>query len=74
MIFLILLPYLTALVYLIARGNGMALRGREAVMTAQRDVESYVREAVGRSPAQEITDAKALLESGTISQREFESL
>lgn len=73
-VFLILLPYLTALAYLIARGNGMALRGREAMMAAQQDTESYIRQAAGRSPAQEITDAKALLESGTISQQEFESL
>jgi ABC-type multidrug transport system fused ATPase/permease subunit len=73
-IFLILLPYLTALVYLIARGNGMALRGREAAMAAQKHTESYLREVVGRSPAQEIADAKALLESSTISQQEFDSL
>ncbi len=73
-IFLILLPYLTALVYLIARGDGMALRAREAASSANQDADSYIRRAAGRSPAQEITDAKALLDSGTISQREFDSL
>jgi ABC-type multidrug transport system fused ATPase/permease subunit len=73
-IFLIVFPYLTALVYLIARGEGMALRGREAAASAQKQAESYIREAAGRSPAQEIADAKALLEAGTINQQEFDSL
>jgi hypothetical protein len=73
-IFLILVPYLTALVYLIARGQGMAERGREAASAAKQDTDAYIRQAAGRSPAQEIADAKALLDSGTISQPEFESL
>jgi hypothetical protein len=73
-IFLILLPYLTALVYLIARGKGMAERGQAAALAAKKDTDDYIRKAAGRSPAQEIADAKALLESGTISPAEFESL
>ena len=73
-IFLILLPYLTALVYLIARGKGMAERGQAAASAAKKDTDEYIRKAAGRSPAQEIADAKALLESGTISPAEFESL
>ncbi|MDT5091074.1 MAG: hypothetical protein QOH60_437 [Mycobacterium sp.] len=73
-IFLIVLPYLTALVYLIARGDGMALRAREAASSAKKDTDDYIRQAAGRSPAQEITDAKALLDGGTITQQEFDSL
>ncbi|MBI3212637.1 MAG: PLDc N-terminal domain-containing protein [Mycobacterium sp.] len=73
-IFLILFPYLTALVYLIARGDGMALRGREAALAAKRASDDYIKQAAGRSPAQEIADAKNLLEAGTISPAEFESL
>ena len=73
-IFLILVPYLTALVYLIARGQGMAVRAREAAASAKKDTDTYIREAAGRSPAQEIADAKTLLESGTITAPEFESL
>ena len=73
-IFLILVPYLTALVYLITRGKGMSERSRDAAIAAKKDAESYIREAAGRSPAQEIADAKGLLEAGTISQQEFDAL
>lgn len=73
-IFLIVFPYLTALVYLIARGEGMAIRARESAATAKRETDAYVREIAGRSPAQEIAHAKELLDAGTITQAEFESL
>jgi hypothetical protein len=73
-VFLIVFPWLTALVYLIARGPGMAERSRAAAASAKEQADSYIREAAGRSPAQEIADAKALLEAGTITQAEFEAL
>jgi Phospholipase_D-nuclease N-terminal len=73
-VFLIVLPYLTALVYLIARGDGMAARAREAASAAKRDTDDYIKQAAGRSPAQEIADAKGLLEAGTITPAEFDSL
>lgn len=73
-IFLIALPYLTALVYLIARGKGMAERAREQALEAKQQTDEYIRQAAGRSPAQEIADAKALLDSGSIDRGEFESL
>ena len=73
-IFLIVFPYITALVYLIARGKGMAERARDAAVAAKRDTDAYIREAAGKSPAQEIADAKALLDAGTITQQEFDSL
>ena len=73
-IFLIVLPYLTALVYLIARGKGMAERSRDQAMAAKRETDDYIKHAAGRSPAQEIADAKNLLETGTISQAEFDTL
>lgn len=73
-IFLILLPYLTALVYLIARGTGMAERAREQALQAKKETDDYIRTAAGRSPAQEIADAKELLDGGTISQTEFDAL
>ncbi|BBX49113.1 MULTISPECIES: PLD nuclease N-terminal domain-containing protein [Mycolicibacterium] len=73
-IFLIVLPYLTALVYLIARGKGMAERARDQAMAAKRETDDYIKQAAGRSPAQEIADAKNLLETGTISQAEFDTL
>ena len=73
-VFLIIFPFLTALVYLVARGNGMAQRARDAAVAAKAETDSYIREAAGRSPAQEIADAKALLEAGAITQAEFDSL
>lgn len=73
-IFLIVFPWITALVYLIARGRGMAARAQAAATAAKKETDDYIRQAAGRSPAQEITDAKALLESGAISANEFEAL
>ena len=73
-VFLVVVPYLTALVYLIARGNGMALRAREAASAAKQQTDDYIKQAAGRSPSLEIADAKGLLEAGTITQSEFDSL
>ena len=73
-LFLILFPWLTALIYLIARGRGMAERARDAGAAAKKDTDAYIREVAGRSPAQEIAHAKALLDAGTITQSEFDSL
>lgn len=72
--FLVVFPYVTALVYLIVRGQGMTGRAKEAAANARQHTEDYIKQAAGRSPAQEIADAKALLEAGTISASEFESL
>ena len=72
--FLIVFPWLTAVIYLIARGQGMAARAREAAVAAKKDTDDYIKQAAGRSPAQEIGDAKALLEAGTITQSEFDAL
>lgn len=74
LVFLIVFPYLAALVYLIVRGEGMTLRAREAAAVVRRGSSAYLREAVGRSPAQEIAQAKELLDDGAITPSEFESL
>ncbi len=71
---LIFLPVMTALVYIIARGRGMAERQRAAMQRAKSDTESYIREVAGKSPAEQIADAKALLDAGTINQAEFAQL
>jgi Phospholipase_D-nuclease N-terminal len=73
-IFLILFPWLTAIVYLIARGNGMAERARAAAASAKKQTDDYIKQAAGRSPAEEIAHAKELLEAGTITQAEFDGL
>jgi hypothetical protein len=73
-IFLIVFPWLTALVYLIARGQGMSERARAAAAEAKQQTDDYIRHAAGRSPAEEIAHAKELLDAGTISQSEYDSL
>jgi ABC-type multidrug transport system fused ATPase/permease subunit len=73
-IFLIVVPFLTALIYIIARGKGMAERQVQAVQQAKSDTDSYIREVAGKSPAEHIADAKALLDAGTIDQNEFNQL
>jgi Phospholipase_D-nuclease N-terminal len=73
-IFLIVFPWLTAIVYLIARGQGMSERARAAAAEAKQQTDDYIRQAAGRSPAEEIAHAKELLDAGTISQSEYDSL
>lgn len=68
---LVFLPVLTALVYIVARGRGMAARQRAAMQRAKSDAESYIRDVAGKSPADQIADAKKLLDAGTITQEEF---
>jgi hypothetical protein len=71
---LFVFPWLAALIYLVARGKGMAERARAAAQAAKQQTDDYIKEAAGRSPAQEIADAKSLLESGAINQAEFDAL
>lgn len=73
-IFLIVFPWLTALVYLIARGQGMSTRAHEAAVAAKKQTDDYIKQAAGRSPAEEIAHAKELLDAGTINESEYESL
>lgn len=73
-LFLFIVPWLTALVYLIVKGGGMAQRSSEAMRHAQDAQESYIRDVAGKSPAEHIREAKALLDSGTITDDEFRAL
>ncbi|QSE87127.1 SHOCT domain-containing protein [Rhodococcus koreensis] len=73
-IFLVVLPYLSVFVYLIARGPGMAERQLEAQSAAKQATDHYIREVAGKSAAEQIADAKALLDAGTITQAEFDAL
>ena len=71
---LIFLPVVTALIYVIARGRGMAARQQARAQQARSDAESYIRDVAGKTPAAQIAEAKALLDAGTISTAEFERL
>ena len=74
-IFLILFPPITVLVYLIARGGSMAARRQKAIEDAQAAQNAYIKQVAGTGgPADQITQAKALLDNGTITQAEFDSI
>jgi general stress protein CsbA len=76
-VFLIVLPFLGALVYLIAEGKGMAERRVRDAAASQEHFDNYVRSVAKSSDggsAGEIEKAKQLLESGAITQQEFEQL
>ena len=75
-LFIIVLPILGMLVYLIARGQGMAERTIESQQEMQRRQTEYIKSVAGGSgsPADEIASAKALLDAGTITQQEFDQM
>jgi hypothetical protein len=72
--FLISAPVITALVYLIARGNGMVGRQQAAVAQAEEATKTYIKDVAGSSPATEIAQAKALLDAGAIDAAEYAQL
>jgi hypothetical protein len=71
---LIFVPMLTALLYVLLRGSGMAKRQMAAVERTRTEAEAYIRQVAGKSPAEQIADAKALFDSGAINQAEFDRL
>lgn len=74
LICLIFVPMLTALAYVIVRGPGMAKRQLAAIQRTRTETDAYIRQVAGKSPADQIADAKALLDAGTISSEEFAKL
>lgn len=76
-LFVIVIPWLGMLVYLIVRGKGMSERALEQQQEAQAAQARYIRSVSGSSggsAAEEIASAKSLLDSGAITQAEFEAL
>ena len=74
-ILLIFVPWLGALIYLIARGRSMSERQMARIREQKRDTDQYIQQVAGSaSPADQITSAKALLDAGTITQAEFDAL
>jgi hypothetical protein len=72
-VFVIVLPFLGVLVYLIAQHDGMRERSARQAQAQKREFDQYVRDAAGGSAA-EIAQAKQLRDSGTITQEEFDKL
>jgi hypothetical protein len=73
-IFVVILPWLGVLVYLIAQHDGMRERSVKQAQAQQQQFDEYVRDAAGGGSVAEIAKAKELLDSGTISQAEFEAI
>jgi hypothetical protein len=75
-VLLIFVPWLGALIYLIARGRSMTDRQLAAAAEMQAQQETYIKQVAGSSqnPADQITSAKQLLDSGAITQSEFDAL
>jgi Short C-terminal domain/Phospholipase_D-nuclease N-terminal len=72
-VFIIVLPFLGVLVYLIAQHEGMRERSAKQAQAQQQQFDQYVREAAGGSAA-EIAKAKELLDAGAITQAEFDAI
>jgi hypothetical protein len=66
-------PFLGVLVYLLANHEGMAQRSAKEAKAQQAQVDEYIRETAGGS-AGEIAKAKELLDSGAISQEEYDQI
>ena len=74
-LFLIVVPFLAAFIYLIARGGRMAQRSAAGAMQAQEAANQHIRSvASSNSPSAEIETGKQLLDSGAITPSEFEAL
>jgi len=72
-IFVIILPFLGVLIYLLTQNEGMTHRAMERAQEQQGEMDSYVRSVAGGA-AGEIERAKSLLDSGAITQAEFDAI
>ena len=74
-LFVLFIPIIGVVVYLIARGRTMGERQLAAMQTAQKQTDQYIKSvASSASPADQIASAKGLLDSGAITQAEFDQL
>jgi hypothetical protein len=72
-VFVIVLPFLGVLIYLISQHEGMRERSERQAKAQRAEFDQYVRDTAG-GPASEIAKAKELLDSGAISQAEFDAI
>ena len=71
-LFLIFIPFLAALIYLIARGGGMRERSIAQQQEAKEQLDAYVRETAGGSGADELAKLSDLRDKGAITDEEFQ--
>ena len=76
LVFLLFVPFLGALVYVLTNSDGMAERNLERAQAGRAEFDAYVRETAGGAggAAAEIDKAKQLLDSGAITQAEFDAI
>jgi hypothetical protein len=67
------IPFI-AVIYILWHGRGMAQRQQQAMERAKSNTDSYIRQIAGKSPAEQISEAKVLLNAGTITADEFAQL
>jgi hypothetical protein len=73
-IFVIILPFLGVFIYLIAESKGMQERNTRQAQAAQQQFDTYVQSVATSGPAAEIERAKQLLDSGAITQEEYDAI
>ena len=73
-VFVILLPFLGVFIYLIAEGHKMADRDMEHMQASRAQQDEYIKSVAGSSAADQIVQAKQLLDSGAITEAEFDGL
>jgi len=73
-IFVVLFWWLGVLIYLIINHNGMADRSAEQMKAVKAQQDDYIKSVAGTSPADEVAQAKSLLDSGAITQAEFDTM
>jgi putative oligomerization/nucleic acid binding protein/phospholipase D-like protein len=73
-VFVIVLPFLGVLIYMISQSKGMTERNLAQQQQAKSEADSYIRSVAQSDPADQIAKAKDLLDSGAISQSEYESI
>jgi hypothetical protein len=72
--FLIFVPFLTALIYLIVRGKGMRERAIQHQADLQKATDQYIKQAAGTTPVDELHKLNDLKEKGAISEQEYDKL
>jgi predicted PurR-regulated permease PerM len=63
-----------ALLYILCYGRDMAERQHQAMERVKSNTDNYIRQIAGKSPAEQISEAKTLLDAGTITEEEFSQL
>ncbi|WP_216907924.1 SHOCT domain-containing protein [Nocardia sp. NBC_01377] len=73
-VFLLIFPFITALVYLVVRGKSMAERRTADTIQMKQAQDAYIRQVAGSDPTAQIANGKKLLDDGAITAEEFEQI